>query len=66
MSAVEDSLAFDKEELILDLTPQGLALGITIDDLGRVLRNRLNGIEAATFPDGTRSARSGWNCPKGS
>jgi multidrug efflux pump subunit AcrB len=27
-----------------------------IDDLGRVLRNRLGGIEAATFPDGPRTA----------
>ena len=56
VSALEDTLAFDKEELILDLTPQGQALGFTIDELGRVLRNRLNGIEAASFPDGPRSA----------
>ncbi|MEM8654831.1 MAG: efflux RND transporter permease subunit [Pseudomonadota bacterium] len=56
VSAVEDNLAFDKEELILDLTPQGQALGFTIDTLGRALRDRLNGIEAATFPDGPRSA----------
>lgn len=56
VSAVEDSLSFDKEELALDLTPQGQALGLTIDDLGRVLRNRLNGIEAITYPDGPRSA----------
>ncbi|MEH6519941.1 efflux RND transporter permease subunit [Sulfitobacter sp.] len=56
VSAVEDNLAYDKEELILDLTPQGLALGFTIDQLGSVLRNRLGGIEAATYPDGPRSA----------
>ena len=56
VSAVEDNLAYDKEELILELTPQGQALGFTIDTLGRVLRNRLNGIEAATYPDGPRSA----------
>jgi multidrug efflux pump subunit AcrB len=35
VSAVEDNLAYDKEELILDLTPQGQALGFTIDTLGR-------------------------------
>ncbi|MGR3434994.1 MAG: efflux RND transporter permease subunit, partial [Shimia sp.] len=52
VSAVEDNLAYDKEELILDLTAQGQALGFTIDGLGRVLRNRLNGIEAVSFPDG--------------
>jgi multidrug efflux pump subunit AcrB len=56
VSAVEDTLPYDKEELILELTPQGQALGFTIDGLGRVLRNRLNGIEAATYPEGTRTA----------
>ena len=56
VSAVQDNLAYDKEELILELTPQGQALGLTIDALGRTLRNRLNGIEAASFPEGPRSA----------
>jgi multidrug efflux pump subunit AcrB len=65
VSAVEDSLAYDKEELILDLTAQGQALGFTIDQLGTVLRNRLNGIEAATYPDGPRSATIRVELPKG-
>lgn len=56
VSAVEDNLSYDKDEIILELTPQGQALGFTIDGLGRVLRHRLNGLEAATFPDGPRSA----------
>lgn len=56
VSGVEDSLAYDKAELVLELTPQGQALGFTIDGLGRVLRSRLNGIEAATYPYGARSA----------
>ncbi len=56
VSALEDSLAYDKQEYILDLTPTGEALGFTIDGIGRVLRDRLTGIEAATYPDGTRSA----------
>ncbi len=55
VSAVEDDLAYDKEELILTLTPQGEALGFTIDGLARVLRDRLSGISAATFPVGSRS-----------
>lgn len=55
-SALEDNLAYDKEELILQLTPQGQALGFTIDGLGRTLRDRLGGIEAASYPDGPRSA----------
>ncbi|KJZ18018.1 efflux RND transporter permease subunit [Loktanella sp. S4079] len=56
VSALEDSLAYDKEEMILELTPQGERLGLSIDGLGVVLKNRLGGIEAATYPDGTRSA----------
>ena len=55
VSGLEDTLAYDKEELILELTPQGDALGLSIDGLGRILRNRLGGIEAASFPDGARS-----------
>ncbi len=65
VSAVQDNLAYDKEELILDLTPQGQALGFTIDTLGRVLRNRLGGIEAATYPDGPRSAAIRVELPEG-
>ena len=65
ISAIEDSLAYDKEELILELTPQGQALGFTIDGLGRVLRNRLGGIEAATYPEGPRSATIRVELPEG-
>ncbi|WP_412507619.1 efflux RND transporter permease subunit [Roseovarius sp. SYSU LYC5161] len=56
VSGVQDNLAYDKDELILELTPQGKALGFTVDSLGRTLRHRLNGIEAATYPLGPRSA----------
>ena len=65
VSALEDNLTFDKEELILELTPQGQALGLTIDDLGQILRARLNGIEAASFPDGPRSATIRVELPSG-
>ena len=65
VSAVQDNLAYDKEELILDLTAQGQALGFTIDTLGRALRDRLNGIEAATYPDGPRSAEIRVELPEG-
>lgn len=56
VSGAEDNLSYDKDELILELTPQGQALGFTIDDLGRALRSRLNGVEAASYPVGSRSA----------
>ncbi len=65
VSALEDNLAYDKEEFILDLTAQGQALGFRIETLGRVLRNRLNGIEAATFPDGPRSTEIRIELPEG-
>ncbi|MBU2994164.1 efflux RND transporter permease subunit [Octadecabacter sp. 1_MG-2023] len=65
VSAIEDSLAYDKEELVLELTPQGQALGFTIDGLGSVLRDRLGGIEAATYPDGPRSATIRVELPAG-
>ncbi|MFZ3581392.1 efflux RND transporter permease subunit [Loktanella sp. DJP18] len=56
ISGLEDSLAYDKEELLLELTPQGEALGLSIDALSGILRDRLSGIEAASYPDGIRSA----------
>ncbi|MEM8879816.1 MAG: efflux RND transporter permease subunit [Pseudomonadota bacterium] len=55
VSALEDNLAYDRQELSLSLTPQGQALGFEIDALGQVLRDRLGGIEAARFPDGVRT-----------
>jgi multidrug efflux pump subunit AcrB len=65
VSALQDSLAYDKEELQLALTPRGEALGFRIDALGRILRDRLNGIEAATYPDGPRSATIRVELPPG-
>ncbi|WP_298806438.1 efflux RND transporter permease subunit [uncultured Lentibacter sp.] len=56
VSGVEDDLAYDKGEFVLDLSAQGQALGFTIDGVGRELRHRLSGLEAATYPDGARSA----------
>ena len=65
VSALEDNLAYDKEEIILQLTPQGQNLGFTIDALGRTLRDRLGGIEAATYPDGPRSGTIRVELPAG-
>jgi multidrug efflux pump subunit AcrB len=56
VSGLEDTLAYDKEELILTLTPQGESLGLDTTALARLLRDRLGGIEAATYPDGPRQA----------
>ncbi|SIS58574.1 Multidrug efflux pump subunit AcrB [Roseivivax lentus] len=56
VSALEDDLAYDKDELRLELTPQGRALGFDIAMLGQTLRARLGGVEAANYPVGPRSA----------
>lgn len=55
VTGLEDSLAYDREEMVLELTPQGRALGFAPDALARELRQRLGGIEAATFPEGLRT-----------
>ncbi|ABD56815.1 efflux RND transporter permease subunit [Jannaschia sp. CCS1] len=65
VSGLEDSMAYDREELSLELTAQGEALGFQIADLGSTLRNRLGGIEAATFPDGPRTASIRVELPEG-
>jgi len=57
VSGVQDNLPYDKKELVLELTAQGQALGFTIDGIGRELRHRLNGIKAASFPVGARTAK---------
>ena len=57
VSAVEDDMPYDKNELILELTPQGQALGYTADALGTELYQRLNGIDAAEYPVGTRTGK---------
>ena len=65
VSGVEDSLPYDKDELILNLTPQGEALGFDVGALGRELRNRLGGIEAATYPAGPRTGAIRVELPEG-
>ena len=65
ISGLEDTLAYDKEELVLTLTPTGQAMGFTTDALARDLRAMLGGVEAATFPDGPREAAIRVELPEG-
>jgi multidrug efflux pump subunit AcrB len=55
VSALEDTLAYDKSEMTLTLTPKGEALGFTTEGVGRELYQRIEGIEAAEYPLGTRT-----------
>ena len=53
VSGLEDDLAYDKPEFVVRLTPRGEALGLSTAALARTLRERLDGIEAASFARGT-------------
>ena len=55
VTGLQDSLPYGREDTVLELTPQGEALGFTTEAIGAELSARLNGITAATFPAGTRS-----------
>ncbi len=56
VTGVEDTLVYDKTELVLSLTPLGDRLGFTTEAIGAELFARLSGIEAAEFPSGARTA----------
>ncbi len=45
-SGVEDDLAYDRPELLIQLTARGEALGFTTQAIAAALRQRLDGIEA--------------------
>ncbi|TDL88085.1 efflux RND transporter permease subunit [Meridianimarinicoccus aquatilis] len=65
VSALQDTMPWDKREITLDLTPRAQVLGFSIDTLGRVLRDRLTGIEALSFPDGPRTGTIRVEVPEG-
>lgn len=50
LSDIEDDLPFGKQELILELTPRGRALGFTTDSVARQVRNAFEGAIAKRFP----------------
>jgi len=54
---VEDSLSYGKEEVILELTPQGKALGFTTNSVGRQMRNALEGAIARRFARGDEEVK---------
>ncbi|MFD0980100.1 efflux RND transporter permease subunit [Tropicimonas aquimaris] len=57
VTGLQDSLPMGKEDMVLELTPQGEALGFTTEAIGVELFARLNGITAAEFPAGTRTTK---------
>ena len=52
VSAVDDDLPYGKQELIMEVTPRGQALGFTTQSVGRQVRNAFQGAVAQRFARG--------------
>lgn len=52
VSGIEDDMPFGQEQLIYGLTPEGRALGLTVEGVGRQLRAAYDGHVAQIFQDG--------------
>jgi len=52
VSGVADDLPYGKPELIMTLTPRGAALGFTVEEVGRQIRNAFEGAIARRFAVG--------------
>ena len=52
ISQIDDDLPYGKEEVLIELTPRGRALGFTTESVGRQLRDALQGRIAKRFPRG--------------
>lgn len=52
LSAIEDDLPYGKQEIVVNLTPRGRALGFTGSSVGRQIRNAFEGAVATRFPRG--------------
>ena len=52
VSEVDDDLPYGKQEVLIEVTPRGRALGFTTEDVGRQLRNALEGRIAKRFARG--------------
>ncbi|EGV18921.1 efflux RND transporter permease subunit [Thiocapsa marina] len=52
VTAVEDDMAFGREQIIYSLTPAGQALGLTVAELGTQLRTAFEGQLVQIFQDG--------------
>jgi len=50
VTAIADDMPYGKRELIVEVTPRGLALGFTAESVGTQLRNAFDGAIATRFP----------------
>lgn len=52
LSNIDDDLPFGKSQLIYELTPEGAASGLKLQQVGRQLRAAFDGVEAQSFYNG--------------
>jgi len=52
VTSVSDDLPYGREQLVMSLTPQGQALGLTVDQVSRQLRSAFDGYLVQVFPRG--------------
>ncbi|MDP2120984.1 MAG: efflux RND transporter permease subunit [Hoeflea sp.] len=52
VSGLDDNLPWGKPELVMELTPHGAALGFSIAEVGRQIRNAFDGAMPFRFPRG--------------
>ncbi|MDX1812813.1 MAG: efflux RND transporter permease subunit, partial [Gammaproteobacteria bacterium] len=52
VSAIEDDLPWGQEQIIYKLTPNGYALGLTVDEIGRQMRAAFDGQLVQVFQQG--------------
>tara|TARA_R110002051_G_scaffold274981_4_gene335732 strand:- start:22126 stop:25533 length:3408 start_codon:yes stop_codon:yes gene_type:complete len=52
ISGLDDNLPWGKPELVMELTPHGAAMGFSIEDVGRQIRNAFDGAIPFRFPRG--------------
>jgi len=52
VGGLSDNMPYGREQLVLELTPIGRALGLTVEDIGLQLRAAYDGYVAQTFTEG--------------
>ncbi|WP_394690855.1 efflux RND transporter permease subunit [Hoeflea sp.] len=52
VTGLDDNLPWGKPELVMELTPHGAALGFSIEEVGRQIRNAFDGAIPFRFPRG--------------
>lgn len=65
VSDISDDLPWGKQELVLEVTPHGRALGFTTESLGRQVRDTFEGAIAKRFPRGDEEVLVRVQYPRG-